>query len=215
MSRIQCFPPVLDKNCQVLILGSLPGEISLARGEYYANPQNQFWKLLGQALGISFLEKFSYENRLRLVKQLGVGIGAAITSGIREGSSLDAKIKSPTAIDLLDTIDDSEADWIKAVLFEGRTAQKVFMAHEHFKLPSYYQSTIHFGYLPSASAAYAAMCFKEKARLWTGRIREHLDYFSEKSKPREVGLQPVGVRLEQPSSVRYLPALNRKKSQQR
>ena len=40
------FAPVVDERTRVLVLGSLPGEISLAKGQYYANPQNQFWRLI-------------------------------------------------------------------------------------------------------------------------------------------------------------------------
>ena len=40
------FPPISSPSAHVLILGSLPGRLSLERGEYYANPQNAFWKIL-------------------------------------------------------------------------------------------------------------------------------------------------------------------------
>ena len=40
------FPPISSPSAEVLILGSLPGRLSLERGEYYANPQNAFWKIL-------------------------------------------------------------------------------------------------------------------------------------------------------------------------
>ena len=47
------FDPVIDAGTRVLILGSLPGERSLARGQYYAHPQNQFWRLVGEVLGVA------------------------------------------------------------------------------------------------------------------------------------------------------------------
>ena len=30
--------------------GTLPSDVSLAKGQYYANPSNDFWKLVGQVL---------------------------------------------------------------------------------------------------------------------------------------------------------------------
>ena len=42
--------PVIDDKTEVLILGSLPSDVSLAKGQYYANPSNDFWKLIGQVL---------------------------------------------------------------------------------------------------------------------------------------------------------------------
>jgi hypoxanthine-DNA glycosylase len=180
-ARIHCFPPVMDGRTQVLILGSLPGVSSLAKKEYYANSANQFWRLLGTALGISFLARFSYANRLRLVQHLGIGIWSSLKSGEREGSSLDAKIRDIKPVDFLRTLVDSDAaDSVKAVLFDGRLAQTVFMKEIFWGLPSYYQRTIDFSYLPSSSPAYARMRFQEKSRLWTFRIREHLSCFSEK-----------------------------------
>ncbi|WP_332881585.1 uracil-DNA glycosylase family protein [Methanosarcina horonobensis] len=43
------FPPVLDKNTEILILGSLPGDESLRRRQYYGHPGNDFWRLVGNA----------------------------------------------------------------------------------------------------------------------------------------------------------------------
>jgi hypoxanthine-DNA glycosylase len=46
-------PPAVDENTELLILGTLPSDMSLAEGQYYANPGNDFWKLIGAALNQS------------------------------------------------------------------------------------------------------------------------------------------------------------------
>ena len=51
MTLKRCFPPVVDAHTRVLILGSLPGEASLAQSQYYAHKQNQFWRLAGEVIG--------------------------------------------------------------------------------------------------------------------------------------------------------------------
>ena len=52
MTRKSSFAPVVREDTRVLILGSLPGERSLAERRYYAYPQNQFWRLVGSVIGI-------------------------------------------------------------------------------------------------------------------------------------------------------------------
>lgn len=45
MSTKRCFPPVVDRHTRVLVLGSLPGEVSLAQSQYYAHKQKAFWSI--------------------------------------------------------------------------------------------------------------------------------------------------------------------------
>ena len=47
----QSMPPVGAADARLLILGSLPGDASLTAQRYYAHPTNQFWRLLGGAIG--------------------------------------------------------------------------------------------------------------------------------------------------------------------
>ncbi|HMC91382.1 MAG TPA: uracil-DNA glycosylase family protein [Allosphingosinicella sp.] len=65
------FPPVTDAGTRVLILGSLPGEESLARQRYYAHPRNQFWRLVGAVAGVA-LEPLAYEARLEALLARGI-----------------------------------------------------------------------------------------------------------------------------------------------
>ncbi len=84
------FPPVADANTRVLILGSLPGEASLAAGQYYANPRNQLWRLIEAVTGQPMPQV--YGDRLAHLLTLRIGLWDTVKSARRAGS-LDAAIR--------------------------------------------------------------------------------------------------------------------------
>ncbi|HEY0311395.1 MAG TPA: DNA-deoxyinosine glycosylase [Allosphingosinicella sp.] len=85
------FPPVTDARTRVLILGSLPGEESLARQRYYAHPRNQFWRLIGAVAALE-LEPLPYEARLEALLARGIGLWDTVGAARRQGS-LDGNIR--------------------------------------------------------------------------------------------------------------------------
>src|SRR5512137_696377 len=84
--RLRGFPPVIDERVERLILGSFPSEASLAAGQYYAHPRNQFWPILGQLLGEP-LTDLPYEERLPRVLAHGLGIWDVYGACERTGSA--------------------------------------------------------------------------------------------------------------------------------
>jgi hypoxanthine-DNA glycosylase len=45
-------PPLVSAGTRVLVLGSFPGRRSRAERQYYAHPQNRFWPVMEELLGI-------------------------------------------------------------------------------------------------------------------------------------------------------------------
>lgn len=84
-------PPVAPANARLFVLGSLPGDASLAARRYYAHPTNQFWRLLGAAIGEE-LQALPYEERLERLAKRRVGLWDVIASASRRGS-LDQAIR--------------------------------------------------------------------------------------------------------------------------
>jgi hypoxanthine-DNA glycosylase len=78
-------PPVIDNKTKVLILGSLPSDVSLAKGQYYANPSNDFWKLIGQVVDQNVVTQ-SYERRVETLKDHGIGLWDIYHYCVRPGS---------------------------------------------------------------------------------------------------------------------------------
>jgi hypoxanthine-DNA glycosylase len=84
-------PPIARSDVRLFILGSLPGDASLAARQYYAHPSNQFWRLVGGALRED-LHSLSYKDRLYTLADRHVGLWDVIASASRRGS-LDQSIR--------------------------------------------------------------------------------------------------------------------------
>src|SRR5438309_3181532 len=84
-------PPVARTDARLFILGSLPGDASLAAQQYYAHPTNQFWRLLGRAIDEE-LQGLHYEARLEVLARHRIGLWDVIASARRSGS-LDQAIR--------------------------------------------------------------------------------------------------------------------------
>jgi len=93
-----CFPPVTRPDTRLLLLGSLPGAMSLAEQRYYANPRNQFWRLTGAVIGAD-LQSLPYSERLEALLEAGIGLWDTVAAATRNGS-LDQDIRLHEASDL-------------------------------------------------------------------------------------------------------------------
>lgn len=112
------FPPIVNPEVRLLMLGSLPGDRSLAAGRYYAHPQNQFWRLMSGVIGRD-LVALDYDDRLAALLAAHVGLWDAVASARRDGSS-DAAIRDPVGNDLpglVATLPD-----LRAIGFNGATS---------------------------------------------------------------------------------------------
>jgi len=123
MIRKQCFAPVVNLHTRILILGSLPGEKSLAQEQYYANKQNAFWFLISHIVGTDLVE-LCYEERLAALREHGIGLWDVVADARRSGS-LDSSIRDHQANDLVQLI--QTLPNLSVVAFNGRTAAKLGM----------------------------------------------------------------------------------------
>jgi double-stranded uracil-DNA glycosylase len=103
------------------MLGSLPGEMSLACAQYYANPRNQFWRLTEGVIDIALCGQ-PYEARLRTLLDARIGLWDVVRSAIRKGS-LDADIQDYEPNEL-STFVASHAN-LRAIAFNGNKAAQI------------------------------------------------------------------------------------------
>lgn len=151
------FPPVVGRNPKVLILGSMPGEESLRRRQYYAHPRNQFWRLVGDALGEE-LAGLSYRRRLAVLKRRGVALWDTVAECERKGS-LDSRIRRVRPNDVAGLIERSD---VRAVLLNGGKAREMFLRYNAERIPA----EVFVAALPSSSPAAAAIPYPRKLRRW-------------------------------------------------
>lgn len=157
MSFKRCFPPVVDAHTRVLILGSLPGEASLAHQQYYAHKQNKFWALVGDVIGAD-LVAMEYDARLQALLAHRVGLWDVVAEARREGS-LDAAIRDHASNDLITLIGRLPA--LEAIAFNGGTAARIGE-----RILGAHAPRLAILHLPSSSPAYASMNFAAKLVAW-------------------------------------------------
>ena len=147
--------PVGASRPCLLVLGSLPGDASLAAARYYAHPQNQFWRLLGAALGEP-LADLAYDERLARLGQRGVGLWDVVGEASRIGS-LDGALRNVSANPLAEFV--ARHPQLRAIGFNGQAAARIgrrVLGDAPIALVD----------LPSSSPAYT-LAFAAKASRWS------------------------------------------------
>lgn len=138
------------------MLGSLPGDASLAAGQYYAHPQNRFWHLLGAVIDCPDLPGLAYPQRLETIAARGIGLWDVIASANREGS-LDGAIREARLAPLAELA--GSLPKLRAVAFNGVKAATIgrrALAGTQLALID----------LPSSSPAHATLSLAEKRARW-------------------------------------------------
>jgi hypoxanthine-DNA glycosylase len=148
---------IAGPDARLFVLGSLPGDVSLAAQRYYAHPTNQFWRLLGMAIDED-LQALDYHLRLERLAKRQIGLWDVIASASRRGS-LDQAIRDAQHNQIAHLLRDFLQ--LKAIAFNGSTASSAGR-----KLIGHAPSRIALIDLPSSSAANTRP-FAEKAAAWT------------------------------------------------
>lgn len=120
----QSLPPVVSGNVKVLILGSMPGAVSIQQQQYYAHPRNQFWKILYSILSLPVPS--AYSERVNGILEKGIGLWDVLYSCQREGSS-DNSIRYEIPNDFSGLWD--RCPQLKLIAFNGTTARKMSRKH--------------------------------------------------------------------------------------
>ena len=148
------FPPVFDKNSEILILGSFPSVKSRQESFFYANPQNRFWKLMAQLLNESTPK--DTKDKIAMLKKHKIALWDVIESCDIVGSS-DSSISNVVPVDISQIL--SRANIIKVYANGG----KAFELYNKYLYP---KTQLEITKLPSTSPANAGYSFDKLLSEW-------------------------------------------------
>jgi double-stranded uracil-DNA glycosylase len=167
-ARVQSFPAVIGAATRILILGSMPGVASLGAQQYYAHPQNHFWRIAGATCGAG--PELPYEQRLQAMLGQGLGLWDVLQSCVRSGS-LDTAIELDSAIanDLPGLL--RRAGSVMRLCCNGGVAYRALQRHFGRQLTREFPH-IDVRRLPSTSPANASWSYARKLEAWAPALRE-------------------------------------------
>lgn len=154
--------PVVRPGARTLILGSMPGNVSLELGQYYGHPRNLFWPIMAELLGIGG----AYEERLLGLQREGIALWDVLDRCERPGS-LDSAIRDEVPNDFASFLDAHRS--IEAIVFNGRKAAGLWTKNvARFQA---LRPVARIAALPSTSPAHAAMPRADKVAAWRAALR--------------------------------------------
>ena len=149
------FPPIVNKNCKILLLGTMPGDRSLSLQQYYGHAGNHFWKLIYTLFGEPL--EMDYEARKTFLLHHEIALWDVLESCTCEGS-LDSNIKNEVVNDFAAFY--REYPKITHIFFDSKKAEVFYLRHVKKSEDKIYHL------LPSPSRANASKTFEQKLEAW-------------------------------------------------
>ena len=162
-ARLAGLPPVVGAGTVVLVLGSFPGVASLRAQQYYAHPQNHFWRIL-QALWPQHVlpGPEDYAGRCVWLLARGLGLWDVYASCERQGS-LDTAIRNAEVNDFAALA--ARCPSLRGIAHNGGESYK------HARHTATLGVAVH--RLPSTSPANASWSFDRKLTAWAELLARH------------------------------------------
>lgn len=151
------FDPIVSKKPIVLVLGSMPGDESLRKSQYYAYERNSFWSIMFDIFNHKFTD--NYNDKKKIILDNSLALWDVLSSCTREGS-LDSNIKNSIPNDIETFLNNNNS--IEYVVFNGKMAHDTFIKHFSKKLNRTYKYVL----MPSTSPANATFNFEDKKNKW-------------------------------------------------
>ncbi len=158
--EIHSFSYFVNSETEILILGTMPGAISLEKQEYYANPRNHFWKIIYTLFGTLPIPE-NFEEKIKLLQFNKIGLWDVLENCERKGS-LDIHIKKQKENDFTTLFE--KFPLISKVIFNGKQSHAFFI-----KRFGQIEGITYF-VMPSTSPA-NTMSFENKLKIWSSSFQ--------------------------------------------
>ena len=159
--RVRSFPPISDAASRVLILGSMPGKASLRAKQYYAHPQNAFWRIIAALFELD--ADAPYELRVEALRENGIALWDVMKSCTRE-SSLDSDVVESSIVPNAFPSFLRAHPRIATICFNGAKAEESFQKYALPRLGA--RADLSYYRLPSTSPAHASLSYAAKLAAW-------------------------------------------------
>lgn len=149
------FAPIVGEDARVLVLGSIPGDRSLALNEYYGHPQNRFWHVMARLCGQEVPR--SYSEKREMLLRNGIALWDVAHQAFRPGSmDSDIRDEKPNDIPALA----ASLPQLHTIAFNGKTAERLY--DKYFPRAA----SLRYLSLPSTSPANAAFSLERLCEYW-------------------------------------------------
>jgi len=155
------FKPAIDKDSEILILGSFPSVLSRRDAFFYMHPKNRFWQILATIYQDDFLNP-DISVRKKLLKKHHLALYDVIEACSITGSA-DSSIEAVVPADIGSLVKGTR---IEKILINGQKAWDLFQKYDRELMDIAYC-------LPSTSPANARFSLDKLITIWqdalTGR----------------------------------------------
>lgn len=162
MQSVKSFPAISQPDAQILVLGSIPGNVSLAAFQYYAHPRNAFWKIMGEVFDFDHTQ--NYPVRLQHLLSNRIALWDVAQQCVRPGSLDSNIVESSVIANDFNNFFACHRD-IQRVCLNGAKAAALYKKHVLANVKS--AGTINWCVLPSTSPAHAGMRYEAKLAAWS------------------------------------------------
>lgn len=152
---IHSFGPIADDGCRILVLGTMPGEESLRKQQYYGHPRNAFWPIMAALCGRALPD--AYEQRKAMLLKTRIALWDVCCRCERDGS-LDSNISNEEPNRIGELL--SQHPLIRTIAFNGQHAARLFKRYFPDVDPDIRRII-----LPSTSPAHA-VALEKKLQAW-------------------------------------------------